>query len=190
MRYTRGALLSAIDNEKDFARFVRQHESALRQYLGHRIRSPELRAEVYAAVVLAAERDFEVLNRLPPERARRWLIQVAANKRIDAFRSEARQQRLVERIEIVTVPETPPTPEELAVRGESTAEAAHRVRVVLSGLPRRHRQFIVLDAFHRLTSAEIALDLNITPTAARLRLMRARRAFAKKYIALYGPELP
>lgn len=182
--------MSAINDERHFVDFVRHHERAVKTYLVYRVRGEELRAEVFSAVFAAAGREFDALSRLPPERARRWLIEVAANKSTDAFRSEARHQRLYERL-VVSADRAPPsTPDELLIRAETAAEVARRVRAVLADMPGRDRRIIEMNAYRRMTGPDIAKALDITPTAARIRLLRARRVFATKYINMYGPDIP
>ena len=54
-------------------------------------------------------------------------------------------------------------------------ELADRLRVAVGRLPRRQAEVFCLSCFEQMTSEEVAEQLGISPTAARMQLSRARR---------------
>ncbi len=179
-----------IDRSRSaFSQFHAAQQAAVDRYLTRRVRDPELRAEVAANVFVAAHDHFDVVGELPEHRARGWLLQVAANKSADAFRAEHRHEVLVTRAarQITTEPQSP---EDDTIAADETSRIVGQVRDVIADLDRKDRAVLELQVFYRMGGNEIAAELNVSPTAARLRLMRARRRFAETYIARYGPEVP
>jgi RNA polymerase sigma-70 factor (ECF subfamily) len=55
------------------------------------------------------------------------------------------------------------------------SELADRLRVAVGQLPRRQAEVFCLSYFEQMTSEEVAEQLGISPTAARMQLSRARR---------------
>ena len=96
---------------------------------------------------------------------RSWLFRVLRNLIIDHLR---RQKHLSDE----DVPETADaaTPESVLLQREDAA-ALYRA---LERLPDADRELLTLHCFARLTAAELADTLHMTPTAVRQRLHRAR----------------
>jgi len=59
------------------------------------------------------------------------------------------------------------------------SELADRLRVAVGRLPRRQAEVFCLSCFEQMTSAEVAKQMGISPTAARMQLSRARRRLAR-----------
>jgi RNA polymerase sigma-70 factor (ECF subfamily) len=80
---------------------------------------------------------------------------------------------------------TPPpsTPEQL----HSATEQQERVRSILSALPQREAEFLVLRS-HGFSYDEVALTLNINPSSVGTLLSRAQQSFRKEFIKRYGHE--
>lgn len=55
------------------------------------------------------------------------------------------------------------------------SELADRLRVAVGRLPRRQAEVFCLSCFEQMTSEEVAEQVGISPTAARMLLCRARR---------------
>jgi RNA polymerase sigma-70 factor (ECF subfamily) len=60
-------------------------------------------------------------------------------------------------------------------RHAETSELAERLRAAVGQLPRRQAQVFCLSCFERMSGEEVAEQLGISPTAARMLLSRARR---------------
>jgi len=182
--------VSRIDRSRPpFTCFHDTHRAAVEHYLTPRVRDSQLRAEVAATVFVAAHDNFDLVGELPEGRARGWLLRVAAHKTADAFRSERRQTTLTERAASQPA-EAQSNPEDKTIATAEQSRIVGQVRDVLANLGRKDRAVLELHVFYRMGGNELADELNISPTAARIRLMRARRRFAETYIALYGQEVP
>jgi len=64
------------------------------------------------------------------------------------------------------------------------SELADRLRVAVGQLPRRQAEVFCLSCFEQMTSGEVADQVGISPTAARMLLSRARRRLER----LLGPS--
>lgn len=117
------------------------------------------------------------LDRVPADDPRPWLFVTARNllmaeRRRDARRSQA--DRALAR------PQAAPAP-------ESSDPAVTRA---LQTLPERDREALLLVAWEDLTPARAAAALGIAPVAFRVRLLRARRRFARSLAADGLPNTP
>lgn len=109
------------------------------------------------------------LDEVPADGRLPWCYAVAAKSLANLNRGARRQRNLVERI----VRLDPPT---------DTVDAAElpdpEVHRALGTLRAEDRELLRLWAWEDLTAAEIAIVLELTPNAVRIRLHRARRRFA------------
>lgn len=100
-------------------------------------------------------------------------------------RSAIRYQRLIARLEHEPLPE--PEPSAAVARDEQARRRIEaQARAVMAALDPRHRIVLELAEFERCGGQEIARRLGITHQAARLRLMRARRAFGREHARRFG----
>jgi RNA polymerase sigma factor (sigma-70 family) len=153
--------------------FYREHVGEVRRFIARRVDSPhdaaDLTAEVFLRVIDAAEG-----YRGGPGGARGWVYGIARNVVAAARRDAARQHRNDARIAGHRLLDG-----DDLVRVEEQIDAAHRVAALapeLSALPAGERAVLELVSYDGLTVAEAAAALGIRPTAARVRLHRARRA--------------
>ena len=98
-----------------------------------------------------------------------WLLATARHVIGNEYRGRRRAQELVERLKDEARSQVP---------GTNTEERA-AVADVLVGLRERDREVLMLSYWDELTAAELAQTLGCSPSAAEVRLHRARRAFAK-----------
>jgi RNA polymerase sigma-70 factor (ECF subfamily) len=66
------------------------------------------------------------------------------------------------------------------------SELADRLRVAVGQLPRRQAEVFCLNCFEQMTSEEVAEQVGISPTAARMLLSRARRRLRRLLEPLGG----
>ena len=108
-----------------------------------------------------------------------WLCRVALNKGYNSLRGEKRAQQRLERF---------PSPQEVDPYAEALrAEERAHVREVLSRLPERHRKMLLL-RHAGLSLAEIAGVVEVAPGSVGTLLVRAERAFATAYEAMFPAE--
>ncbi|WP_420640392.1 RNA polymerase sigma factor [Candidatus Poriferisocius sp.] len=101
-----------------------------------------------------------------------WMYRITYNCASSSLsrRSRQRTEELTDDTPIVDVrPEQDPT-----LRAEAAA-LRHHIDKAIKALPERLRQVVVLRDLHDLTHSEIAAELGITTSAAKVRLHRARQ---------------
>ncbi len=180
----------ASDRDDLFADFFRAHVAGVERYVQvHLSRDAASVEDVCAEVFVTALNRFE-RDRLweqPTSVARAWLLKVAWHKCLHEYRSGYRQRRAAERFAEV-VDAVPPEMVEDRVLDHlgDDGQVAAQARQVLSELDSKHRTVLELDLFGPLSGRELAMSLGVSHVAARLRLMRARRAFAEHWVRRFG----
>jgi RNA polymerase sigma-70 factor (ECF subfamily) len=112
-----------------------------------------------------------------------WLYRVALRAGLDELRRQSRRSRYERLLSLVRPTPPPSTPEQL----HSATEQQERVRSILSALPQREAEFLVLRS-HGFSYDEVALTLNINPSSVGTLLSRAQQSFRKEFIKRYGHE--
>jgi RNA polymerase sigma factor (sigma-70 family) len=146
-------------------------------YAMRRCAQPEDAADVVAETFLAAWRR---LDDVPTEHARTWLYGVARRVLANQLRGGRRRQRLGERLG-----------EELRHFASATPER-HRdgelelAASAFAALTEQDRELLALAGWEGLAGADLGRVLGCSANAARIRLHRARRRFARRLEALDG----
>lgn len=109
-----------------------------------------------------------------PDPALPWLYRAASNHVLHALRGHSRRSRLSERLRAQPEPSAADHADTVAERLDDTA----RVQAALARLTVRDAEVLRLHAWEDLKIDEIAYVLGCTPTAAKVRLHRARRRLA------------
>lgn len=109
-----------------------------------------------------------------PEPALTWLFQTARHAVLHHLRSTTRRTALHTTVRNHKLPDAAPSAED---------EARVLVEAVLGELPATEAEILRLTVWDELTPSEIAVVLEITPGAARTRLMRARQRAQELYLA-------
>ena len=117
------------------------------------------------------------LERVPVDDPRPWLFVTARNLLMAERRKSARRSQADRAL---ARPEAAPAVE--------SADPA--VTRALRALPERDREALLLVAWEDLTPAQAAEALGIAPVAFRVRLLRARRRFARSLAADGLPNTP
>jgi RNA polymerase sigma-70 factor, ECF subfamily len=147
-----------------FERRAREIVEPVRRFLARRT-DPATADDVLSEVMLVLwRRSAEVPDDLLP-----WTYRVAANCLANAERGARRQRRLAGRIATLDPPAEvlPEAPD---------FELVHRA---LQRLKPSDAEVLRLWAWEQLTTAEIAVVLDLTPNAAAVRLHRARERFKR-----------
>ena len=106
-----------------------------------------------------------------PDNALPWLYAVAAREMLHTFRAQDRRDRLGLRLQATTLLVYPDPAEQIAGRLDAQAPVTR----ALALLPERDAEVLRLWAWEHLEPAEIAVALDISSVASRVRLHRARR---------------
>jgi RNA polymerase sigma-70 factor (ECF subfamily) len=138
------------------------------------IRDPARAEEIAVDVFLK----WSPASRSRGEKTEGWLYRVAVRMALDELRRQTRRSRY-EHLLAIFRPE--PTPEEL----HSTREEQDNVRFILSVLPRRQSELLLLRN-EGLRYDELAAALDLNPASVGTLLSRAQQAFRKEYIQRYG----
>lgn len=132
---------------------------------------PETAADVVADTFLVA---WQRRGDIPPDQGRAWLFGVARNVLANQHRATRRRADLAARLRHELAPITvaePAAPVEISTAFQSLAPA--------------DQELLRLVAWEGLTADELAVVLDCSPNAARIRLHRARSRFAD---ALHSPS--
>ena len=151
-----------LTREECFAGLFDEHFEAVRRYVWRR--NPSIADDVTAETFLVAWRRLDDV----PGAARRWLIGVARNVRLNLRRSMHRQRALAEHLAGAT--------HEIQIADVS--DDAEVVQAALASLPDRDREILLLAVWDDLDRAEIAQVIGCSTANVSLRLHRARRRFA------------
>ena len=150
--------------EQAFIDLHAQHSARVYGYIACRIndrhRAEELAADVFR---IAWEKQ------LPEPPGIGWLLATARNIIGNEYKGRRRRQELVERLKEEVRREIP---------GPANDERS-AVAEVLMQLRERDREVLMLSYWEDLTGAELGEVLGCSPSAAAVRLLRARKAFAK-----------
>ena len=144
------------------------HHRAVLAYAHRRVGADDA-DEVLAEVFASAWQHRDKV----PDPALPWLYRTASNHVLHAQRGHARRTRLHDRAASVAIPSSADHAEQVA--GRVDAELA--VGRALASLNEKDAEILRLTAWEQLTNDETAYVLGCTQTAARVRLLRARRRF-------------
>jgi RNA polymerase sigma-70 factor (ECF subfamily) len=152
-----------------FAQLFEQYHAPILNYL-HRMVSDRALAED-----LTQDTFIKAYNALPRTRAdlafKAWLYRIATNTAI----SHLRRGKIIKWLPFLTDRETPDEHIEKSVTRKMDINEA------LSKLPQHYATALLLRHYQGLSLAETARALDVTENAAKLRLFRARKAFAQVY---------
>lgn len=151
-----------------FERLFEEYHAPVLNYL-HRMVGDRLVAED-----LAQDAFIKAYRALPGTRPdlafKAWLYRIATNTAI----SHLRRKKIVSWVPFLTDPAS-----DESVEGHVTRR--HDIEAALRKLPSHYAAILLLRHYQGLSLAETAAALDITENAAKLRLFRARKAFATAY---------
>ena len=134
-------------------------------------------------------RAYKALDRYDPERSfATWLLSIASNYSIDQLRK--RKITILsmdsEKHAWLAPPDPGPSPEKAALEREKQA----LVQRILAELSETDRAAIVLQYWHDYSYEEIAETLDLSTSAVKSRLFRARRLLAEKWQEIQAAATP
>jgi RNA polymerase sigma-70 factor (ECF subfamily) len=157
-----------------FERLFTRHYPELVRFVGRRL-GVDVAGDVVAETFLVAWRR---LPEIPAEHARAWLYSTARHLIAREVRTRQRRDRLDDRARDEVSTAATATPDHAAVITEQL-----QVRAVLASLSPLDQEVLRLTEWERLGIAEVAAVLGCSHTAAKVRLHRARRRFARRLAA-------
>ncbi len=152
-----------------FAQLFEQYHAAILNYLHRMVYDRALAEDLTQDTFIKA---YNALPRTKPDLAfKAWLYRIATNTAI----SHLRRGKIIRWLPFITDRESPDEHIERSVTRKLDISEA------LSKLPEHYQTALVLRHYQGLSLAETAQVLDITENAAKLRLFRARKAFAQLY---------
>ncbi|HEU0101540.1 MAG TPA: sigma-70 family RNA polymerase sigma factor [Mycobacteriales bacterium] len=145
------------------------HSTAVLAYAGRRVPAAEV-DDVLAEVFTAAWQHRERV----PDPALPWLYRTASHHVLHTWRSRSRSDRLLARVHAQPAEVVADHADEVVAQLDQNT----RVHAALARLTARDAEVLRLAAWEQLPTDELAYVLGCTPTAAKVRLHRARRRFA------------
>ncbi len=146
-----------------------EHKAALKNYIFKRVRDEELTKDILQEVLLKVY-NF-CLSKSGVRNVRSWLYQIAHNTMIDHFRKESGNGNLKAEVEFIEEDEN------LAFK-----EAVDYIEPLLSFLPTEYAVPLRMADLEGFKQAEIAQKLNLSLTATKSRIQRARDLLKKEFI--------
>lgn len=134
-------------------------------------------------------RAYKALDRYDPNRSfATWLLSIASNYSIDQLRK--RKVTILsmdsEKHAWLAPPDPGPSPEKVALEKEKQA----LVQTILAELSETDRAAVVLQYWHDYSYEEIAEALDLSTSAVKSRLFRARRLLAEKWQDMQATATP
>jgi RNA polymerase sigma factor (sigma-70 family) len=173
------AEMNAREARFDIDALFRAHYRRVAGMIARVVRDPARAEELAVEVFLKLWRNSSAQG----DHAEGWLYRVALRAGLDELRRQSRRARYERLLSFVRSTPSPTTPEQL----HSDAEQQERVRSVLSALPQRQAEFLVLRS-HGFSYDELALTLSLNPSSVGTLLSRAQQSFRKEFIKRYGQE--
>lgn len=156
-------------DQRAFAQLFEQYHAPILNYL-HRMVSDRALAEDLAQDTFI--KAYNALPRTKPDLAfKAWLYRIATNTAI----SHLRRGKVIKWMPFLTDREHP---DELI---DKSVSRKMDISDALDRLPKHYAAALLLRHYQGLSLAETAEALEVTENAAKLRLFRARRAFAQIY---------
>ncbi|GAA1032455.1 hypothetical protein GCM10009557_31000 [Virgisporangium ochraceum] len=149
------------------ARFEDLYRGCSQDLLGYALRRvdrPQDAADVVAETFLVAWRR---IDEIPDDRARPWLFRVARNVMANQQRADRRRADLAERLRL-----------ELSQQTVVQPDVPASLRAAFATLTDADREVLRLVAWEGLSAEDLAVTLDCSVNAARIRLHRARRRLA------------
>jgi RNA polymerase sigma factor (sigma-70 family) len=170
-----------------FTTFFVEHRVAVERHVRYRLNSDVAEIDdVVNEVFMVALHRFDQVSAFTVSHARAWLRGVATNRCSHRHRSRHRLNRLYERLAERARADAIGSFEEELVATLSGSDNRTRVNDVLVGLIPSYREILRLDMSSEASGRQMAMAIDSTEVATRLRLMRARRAFAEQYESIFG----
>jgi RNA polymerase sigma-70 factor (ECF subfamily) len=170
--------IRADEADFDLDALFRAHYGRVATVIVRVVRDPARAEELAVEVFLRLSRNERVQGDSPEA----WLYRTAVRMGLDELRRQTRRlhyERLLGFVQGTSVP----TPEQI----HAASEQRERVRRVLSTIPRRRAELLLLRS-HGLSYEELASALDINPASVGTLLARAQQAFRKEYIKRYGKQ--
>lgn len=146
-----------------------EHKAALKNYIFKRVKDEDLSNDILQEVLLKVY-SF-CLSKSGVNNVRSWLYQIAHNTMIDHFRNQSRKVSSPKEIEITEEDEN-----------SAFKEATEYIQPLLNFLPRDYAVPLKMADLDGMKQADIAKELNLSLSATKSRIQRARDLLKAEFI--------
>ncbi len=146
-----------------------EHKTALKNYILKRVKDEDLSNEILQEVLLKVYKFC--LSKSGVKNVRSWLYQIAHNTMIDHFRRESKNAGLKTEVELIEEDEN------LAFK-----EALEYIQPLLDFLPEEYAAPLRMADLEGMKQADIAKKLDLSLTATKSRIQRARNLLKAEFI--------
>lgn len=146
-----------------------EHKAALKNYIFKRVKDEDLANDILQEVLLKVY-NF-CLSKSGVRNVRSWLYQIAHNTMVDHFRKESRNGGIEKEVECAEEDEN------LAFK-----EALEYIKPLLNFLPEEYSVPLRMADLEGMKQADIADKLNLSLTATKSRIQRARSLLKAEFI--------
>jgi len=168
----------AAGDDAAFAELVAAHQDVAFSYARRLLGDGELARDVIQEAFLRILRHHRAYDAARPFRA--WLLHIVRNLAIDTLRRR-RPQAGADHLEQLAAKPLGPSASE-------RDELRERVAAVLTELPAKYRELIVMREMEGMAADEIAAIIGVDYGTTRWRLHKARELFRDAWRARYGEE--
>lgn len=187
------AMAAQAGDQQAFTNLIKRYQRAVYNLCYRMLGNPN---EAEEAAQEAFLRAYRAIKRFDPDRKfSTWVMSIASNYCIDQLRKKRLFTLSLDEMPYLDISDGRPGPEGRLINGEFETE----VRDILGALGEVDRAAVVMRYWYELTYDEIAEALDLTNSAVKSRLHRARRALADAWEAredapipvlqtLYGPQ--
>jgi RNA polymerase sigma-70 factor (ECF subfamily) len=171
-------IAEAKNGDKDaFAKLVEKYQKPVYSVCYRMLGTPTAAEDAAQETFIRA---YQALDRYDPTRSfATWLLSIASNYSIDQLRKMKVTILSMdnEKHAWLAPPAKEPSPERAALEKEKQAQ----IQSLLADLPEIDRAAVILQYWHNSSYEEIAETLNLSSSAVKSRLFRARRLMAEKW---------
>jgi RNA polymerase sigma-70 factor (ECF subfamily) len=171
-------IAEARNGDKDaFAKLVEKYQKPVYSVCYRMLGTPTAAEDAAQEAFIRA---YQALDRYDPKRSfATWLLSIASNYSIDQLRKMKVTILSMdnEKHAWLAPPAKEPSPERAALEKEKQAQ----IQSLLADLSEIDRAAVILQYWHNSSYEEIAETLNLSSSAVKSRLFRARRLMAEKW---------
>lgn len=143
----------------------------LQPYIRKWVSDPEIAKDIEQDVFLKIHEKIDTLK--DDTKVRSWVLQITKNTIFDCFRKHKEKFENIEDIDL----EDHSFPEAVTVKYERNPEEeiTSGLKTLIETLPGKYAQALLLVEYQGMSQVELAKELNISPSAVKSRVQRARK---------------
>lgn len=180
-------IAEAITGNKDaFAKLVEKYQKPVYSVCYRMLGTPTVAEDAAQEAFIRA---FQAIDRYDTSRSfATWVLSIASNYSIDQLRKKKVTILSMdnEKHSWLAPPDPGPSPEKAALEKEKLGQ----IQSLLTDLNEVDRAAVVLQYWHDYSYEEIADTLDLSSSAVKSRLFRARRLMAEKWQEMQLPSVP